>query len=287
MPPMRTPKPFPLALNIGTDISSISRIRKILSGRHAQAFVRKILRKEEIAQSAGILGAVEEWHKLNSARKKKAERHSLLFGENGISEISKSQMGALGTPAKSTWEPSNGHEDNGIHVLEQHQGPFAGTWHRTSGSSAPDKESSPDDGPEAKDGSQPEVCVDTNQETETHDLDTAMQKCAQFLAGRFAAKEAAIKAYHSRRLTYHSVCILKSPAKESETGSTPPLAVVLSEQGALHDDLEGAKEVKISISHDGGFAVASCLAADDVASGEERMHGFAEAFRFQSADQKE
>ncbi|KAK2626183.1 hypothetical protein QTJ16_004445 [Diplocarpon rosae] len=287
MPPMKTPKAFPLALNIGTDICSISRIRKILSGRHAQAFVRKILRKEERAQAAGILGAVEEWHKLNSARKKKADQHTLPFGENGISKTSNSHMGALGTPAKNTWEPSNGHRNYGIHVLEQHQGPVAGTWHHTSKYSALDKEDSTDDGPEGEDGSEPEMYVDTRQETEAQDLDTALQRCAQFLAGRFAAKEAAMKAHHSRRLTYHSVCILKSPAKESETGSTPPLAVVLSEQGARYDDLEDAKEVKISISHDGGFAVANCLAANDVASGVERMDGFAEAFRFGPAMQKE
>ncbi|KAI6715214.1 hypothetical protein JHW43_002191 [Diplocarpon mali] len=280
MPPMKAPKAFPLALSIGTDICSISRIRTILSGRHAQAFVRKVLRREERAQSAGILCAVERWHALNSARTRRAERHSLKFGSGVISARSNGPMGALRSPEEDASEPPSADENSGTHILEQDREAFGGGWPRASHLPASGGDDVTDHGSEGGERFGPEMCVDTRQETDADDLDTALDRCAQLLAGRFAAKEAAMKAHHSRRLTYHSVCILKPPAKGGETGSTPPLAVVLSEQGELRGDLEGAKEVQISISHDGGFAVANCLAADQGGSGEERMDSFAEAFRF-------
>ncbi|KAG4426928.1 hypothetical protein IFR05_017589, partial [Cadophora sp. M221] len=61
--------------------------------------------------------------------------------------------------------------------------------------------------------------------------DMALQKVARFLAGRFAAKEATMKAHHSRRLTYHSILILKPEQEEGAgvRGSVAPVAIVLDE----------------------------------------------------------
>lgn len=77
---------------------------------------------------------------------------------------------------------------------------------------------------------------------------------------RFAAKEAAIKAHHCRRLTYQSIAIHRPP--DTEEGSKPPVAVILPENG----EWEEGQEVKISISHDGNYATAVCLAFDPESS---------------------
>ncbi len=66
-----------------------------------------------------------------------------------------------------------------------------------------------------------------------------------------------MKAHHSRRLTYHSISIMR-PALNMETGSLPPVAVVLPESG----EMDEGQIVKLSISHDGDYATAVCLAPD-------------------------
>merc|ERR1712093_404047 len=95
-------------------------------------------------------------------------------------------------------------------------------------------------------------------EKEMRDADAEIFKAARFLAGRFAAKEATMKAHLSRRLTYHSILILRP---EGETGSLAPVGIVLPE--SENGGEEGGKEVRISISHDGDFATAVCLAVDE------------------------
>lgn len=73
---------------------------------------------------------------------------------------------------------------------------------------------------------------------------------------RWAAKEAIIKAYHSRRLTFHDIAILPSKPVFSNTGSRPPVAVIISESGTWED----GQIVPLSISHDGDYAIATCMA---------------------------
>ncbi|KAJ9136443.1 hypothetical protein NKR23_g9841 [Pleurostoma richardsiae] len=105
-------------------------------------------------------------------------------------------------------------------------------------------------------------------------------RAACFMAGRFAAKEAVIKAHHEHKLTFHDITILsrrtaaaattrernrqtedyddssdetgrRSAAEEEERGSGPPVATVML-AGEAH-------EVAVSISHDGDYATAVCL----------------------------
>lgn len=117
---------------------------------------------------------------------------------------------------------------------------------------------------------------------------------------RFAAKEATMKAHHSRRLTYHSILILKPEPQPGVEGSVAPVAIVMDESerrtrsrlasgsgsGLGGDGVDGqagvgkgdeggegergidgeevrGKEVRISISHDGDYATAVCLAVDE------------------------
>ncbi|OAA61315.1 4'-phosphopantetheinyl transferase [Cordyceps fumosorosea ARSEF 2679] len=85
-------------------------------------------------------------------------------------------------------------------------------------------------------------------------------KVAAFMAGRFAAKEAAIKAHAHRRLTLHDVVIeRRAEGARSETlGSGPPVARIR----AAEEDAEEDESALISISHDGDYATAVCLAHD-------------------------
>lgn len=67
-----------------------------------------------------------------------------------------------------------------------------------------------------------------------------------------------MKAHHNQRLTYHRISILPAAAPLPGSGSRPPVCVVIPEGGELDD----GQEVKISISHDGRYATAVCMAAD-------------------------
>lgn len=109
----------------------------------------------------------------------------------------------------------------------------------------------------------------------------------RWLAGRWAAKEAVIKAHRKSRLTYHDITILKGELKNGIQQA--PVASVKIPQPKLSDGhVDGTKtqkklgtlglvvrrvtdkaeeekpdeeqEVLISISHDGEYATAVCLA---------------------------
>ncbi|OAA81359.1 4'-phosphopantetheinyl transferase [Akanthomyces lecanii RCEF 1005] len=92
-------------------------------------------------------------------------------------------------------------------------------------------------------------------------------KAAAFLAGRFAAKEAAIKAHTHRQLTFHDVVIerraVAAVARTETLGSGPPVARIRAADGAGEDE-----SAMVSISHDGDYATAVCLAHDPSVTGE-------------------
>ncbi|KAG8425517.1 hypothetical protein J3458_002209 [Metarhizium acridum] len=90
---------------------------------------------------------------------------------------------------------------------------------------------------------------------------TELWKTAAFVAGRFAAKEAAIKAHWRRRLTFHDVIIERRAGGRGDTlGSGPPVARIRAGAG----DAEDACAL-VSISHDGDYATAVCVAHDGTA----------------------
>ncbi|KAK5660543.1 hypothetical protein OQA88_13092 [Cercophora sp. LCS_1] len=78
-----------------------------------------------------------------------------------------------------------------------------------------------------------------------------VKDAAVFMAGRFAVKEAAIKAHPWRKLTFHDVVV--SNRKGDHAGSGPPLVIVKGEEGGSD------QEARVSISHDGDYATAVCL----------------------------
>lgn len=76
---------------------------------------------------------------------------------------------------------------------------------------------------------------------------------------RFAAKEAAIKSHTHRQLTFHDVIIERraAAARTVTLGSGPPVARIRAAEEAGEDE-----SAMISISHDGDYATAVCLAHD-------------------------
>jgi holo-[acyl-carrier protein] synthase len=76
---------------------------------------------------------------------------------------------------------------------------------------------------------------------------------------RFAAKEAVIKAHVHRQLTFHDV-VIERRATEGETlGSGPPVARIRARRAGDED-----VSALVSISHDGEYATAVCVAHVDV-----------------------
>ncbi|EPE02240.1 4 -phosphopantetheinyl transferase superfamily protein [Ophiostoma piceae UAMH 11346] len=83
---------------------------------------------------------------------------------------------------------------------------------------------------------------------------------ATHLAGRFAAKEAAIKAHpHIPSLTLQSIRIGRShDATEHRNNSGPPIAYITLPPAA-EGDAPTEQEARLSISHDGKYATAVCI----------------------------
>jgi holo-[acyl-carrier protein] synthase len=83
---------------------------------------------------------------------------------------------------------------------------------------------------------------------------------SQFVAGRWAAKEAIIKAHTGARLTMKDITIESVTKEDGSSGA--PIAWVDIWEGAK---LKEQREVKISVTHDGEYAMAVCLAGGDKA----------------------
>ncbi|TWU76395.1 hypothetical protein ED733_006646 [Metarhizium rileyi] len=101
---------------------------------------------------------------------------------------------------------------------------------------------------------------DGDSERPRSDGQTDLWHTAAFVAGRFAAKEAAIKAHSHRRLTFHDVVIERRAEVGQRLGSGPPVARIKAAGGHGDDD-----SALVSISHDGDYATAVCVAHLDCA----------------------
>ncbi|KAF4333809.1 holo-acyl-carrier synthase [Fusarium beomiforme] len=101
--------------------------------------------------------------------------------------------------------------------------------------------------------------------------DPDLWKCAAYLAGRFAVKEATIKAHPHRHLTFHDVVIERRPLKGEILGSGPPIARIRSGEGEAEDT-----SALVSISHDGDYATAVCLGYEPDGDNRETGGGISE-----------
>ena len=89
-----------------------------------------------------------------------------------------------------------------------------------------------------------------------------VERAAKFLAGRWAAKEAVVKACFWRRLMFDEIMVLR------EEGGKRVYGVILDERevGGAGEEKHGepaGQVVQLSISHDGEYATGVCLAADE------------------------
>lgn len=75
---------------------------------------------------------------------------------------------------------------------------------------------------------------------------------------RWAAKEAAYKAHTHRRLTWHAITILDVPPDKDGRPRAPIMTI------KTKDDSEEEQVAKFSISHDGEYATAVCMVAEEV-----------------------
>ncbi|KAL7789556.1 hypothetical protein V8C37DRAFT_386294 [Trichoderma ceciliae] len=175
---MKPLRPFPLPLNIGTDVCQISRIYGILRSPRGMRFVNRIFSPEEQARKDPRLRCLE------------------------------------GRPVNKSFQ-------NGVSQ------PIETSYGRTLSSQ------------------------------EIARQDPERWAAATFVAGRFAAKEAAIKAHSHRRLTFHDVLIERRGRDEERLGSGPPVARIKSEEREDED-----VSAMVSISHDGDYATAVCMAHD-------------------------
>lgn len=162
---------FPFALNLGTDICHVTRVRKILESPRASRFVQRILSDEE-----------RRHPKIQCILNKE---HSPSSGRSAMSSVV-----AAGVKDHSPSTP------------------------------APD----PDE----------------------------LQLAATFMAGRFAAKEAVIKAHPQKNLTWHGITISHQASTHADRKGAPAAII----KGTNED-----YEALISISHDGDYATAVCLGA--------------------------
>ncbi|KAI1383123.1 uncharacterized protein F4822DRAFT_93374 [Hypoxylon trugodes] len=86
-----------------------------------------------------------------------------------------------------------------------------------------------------------------------------LANAAEFIAGRFAAKEAVIKAYNQRKIYFEDITItyeaLLPGSRLNIMDKSPPVAII--DGGAIHK----TQYARLSISHDGDYAIATCLAS--------------------------
>ncbi|KAI9785323.1 MAG: hypothetical protein M1839_000340 [Geoglossum umbratile] len=98
-------------------------------------------------------------------------------------------------------------------------------------------------------------------------------RLAQFLAGRWAAKEAAIKAMRSHRVKFHEITIESRRGLPYMLIDLPLRARAAAENTTKIAGMEDEEEVKaevethearLSISHDGAYATAIVMAVDEL-----------------------
>lgn len=80
------------------------------------------------------------------------------------------------------------------------------------------------------------------------------RKCCDWLGGRWAAKEAAKKAWGASLLSFRDLRIETEPS-----GNVVVICALLSEEGS-HQEFD-EQVAKLSLSHDGDYAVATVLAS--------------------------
>ncbi|KAK3307533.1 uncharacterized protein B0T15DRAFT_181636 [Chaetomium strumarium] len=239
MPP---PLPFPYPLRIGTDLCRISRIQRILQGKNGPRFIHRVLAPEELVHVRPVMRAVLD----DAVRGSVAKAAAGSAGGTGVRRpISPT------TRERELW----GREWEGggkLEVPEEEQ-------HRHDESYL--------QGERKRDGL-------SGEEGEEGGFGL-YKSAATFLAGRWAAKEAAFKAHPHLRLGFHDVLILSPAEMEAQTGDQPLQQQAWQAKGApvaVIKPGEGRRDqiAMVSITHDGNYASAVCIGFESGQEGRER-----------------
>ncbi|TEY36869.1 hypothetical protein BOTCAL_0541g00070 [Botryotinia calthae] len=223
------PRAFPFPVNIGTDICRISRIQDILTkhqSKYAHRFIRRIFTpQEQVWYRPRLLPLIEYLYFM--------ERREFIQGKIEKQERwkAKSLEALIGliTPKETPLLNNTAANDNPVGSL---------IW-PTYGAQDSKK------------------LTKEEEESILLQLKENVQGVARFVAGRFAAKEAAKKAFSKRKLNFHDITI-DSPSLDN-LRSRAPVTLIKSITG--HED----QIVPMSISHDGDYATAVCMSCEDVA----------------------
>ncbi|KAF7925666.1 uncharacterized protein EAE98_006891 [Botrytis deweyae] len=224
------PRAFPLPVNIGTDICRISRIQDILTkhqSKYAHRFIRRIFTpQEQVWYRPRLLPLIEYLYFM--------ERREFIQGKIEKQERWKAKsleaLIGLVTPKETPLLNSTAANDSPVGSL---------IW--------------------PTHGAQEDLKKLTKEEEESIllQLKENVHGVARFVAGRFAAKEAAKKAFSKRKLNFHDITI-DSPSLDNLRSRAP---VTLIKSAAGQED----QIVPMSISHDGDYATAVCMSCEDVA----------------------
>ncbi|KAI9649793.1 hypothetical protein NHQ30_002374 [Ciborinia camelliae] len=220
---------FPLPVNVGTDICQISRIGDILTkqqSKYAHRFIRRLLTpQEQVWYRPRLLPLIEYLHfmerrEFSQVKNEKRKRKEAKGLEALIGLAAPKEIPLLSQTAASS-EP-------------------VGTliW-----------------SPYTQDC--PKRLTIVEEEAILNHLRKKVPGVARFLAGRFAAKEAAKKAFSKRKLGFHDITI-DNPSMDN-LRSTAPITLIRSDNGR-EDQI-----VPMSISHDGDYATAVCMSCEDIA----------------------
>ncbi|KAF7947715.1 hypothetical protein EAE96_008795 [Botrytis aclada] len=224
------PRAFPFPVNIGTDICRISRIQDILTkhqSKYAHRFIRRIFTpQEQVWYRPRLLPLIEYLYFM--------ERREFIQGKIEKQERWKAKsleaLIGLVPPKETPLLDSTAANDKPVGSL---------IWPTY--------------------GAQEDLKKLTKEEEESilFQLKENVRGVARFVAGRFAAKEAAKKAFSKRKLNFHDITI-DSPSLDN-LRSRAPVTLIKSATGQ-EDQI-----VPMSISHDGDYATAVCMSCEDVA----------------------
>ncbi|KAH8679049.1 hypothetical protein BGZ60DRAFT_402425 [Tricladium varicosporioides] len=233
------PRPFPFPINVGTDVCRVSRIARILtkSHDHARRFWERVLSPHEAKRDRHIFEMLYP-PKLTRPPPPKTPWKNLELKSSSQLLAEKDEGNEIESLSATT--PENTESMFATPSEETESSP---TTTNAEGSLEPPME---------------KIECEKRPVLDNVEYENKLRSVSMFLAGRFAAKEAVMKAHHYRRLTWHDIEIEKSGRLQSNPGYTqPPYAIVFSGPGRIMD---AAQAIPVSISHDGDYATASAIA---------------------------
>ncbi|PSS05289.1 hypothetical protein BD289DRAFT_4637 [Coniella lustricola] len=248
----RTIRKFPWNLNLGTDICHVVRIQKILqSARLGPRFIRRILTPQERLHPKVRPLLFADFQTLSNS----AQRDDLGKTPSSVSvfppgEEVRRQENDKTKRQEVIQEPIGKSEGKQVKAPERE---VEREGEQKAGVKADQEEID-----RVADGHGDSSQMQSTAGCAAHEnvaSTRGLQVAATFMAGRFAAKEAVIKAHPHRALTWQDITI-RSQASAS-SGIDPgrrgaPVAII-------HGEGDEDYEALLSISHDGEYATAVCL----------------------------